>query len=232
MTTSTCLMSTNQLVHTVSPLKTPIGNLLSNLDEVMRAEVYVSRFIKQPLVLATQSFAIMIQKELAKIAYFDIESGRFIRHTSGRGLAKCGPMGSVLPIGYIQIQLFKYKFMQSHLVCLWFTGKFPPSKEEIDHINGNRLDDRPENLRIVSSILNARNHKKHKDNTSGYTGVYWLSRAITNPYMSSVRVNGKNKYLGVFTNAEKAYAARQAYLAAHPELGFYCSAWYLIRILN
>ncbi len=220
MNTSTCLMSANQLVHTVSPLKTPIGNLLSNLDEATQAEVYASRFIKQPLVLATQLFAIMIQKKLAEIAYFDIESGRFIRHTSGRGLAKCGPMGTILPTGYIQIQLFEYKFVQSHLVCLWFTGKFPTSKEEIDHINGNRLDDRPENLRIVSHTLNARNHKKHKDNTSGYTGVYYNKMSITNPYMASVKVNGKNKHLGVFSTAEEAYAARQAWIVTHPEYGY------------
>lgn len=217
---NTCLMSANQLTHTVSPSRIPTGILLSSLDEATQAEVYALRFIKQPLVTAVHPFALQIQKKLMTIAYFDIMLGRFIRYTSGRGLAKCGPMGTILTKGYIQIQLFAYKFVQSHLVCLWFTGKFPTSKEEVDHINGDRLDDRPENLRVVSSTLNARNHKKHKDNTTGYTGVYYTKASISNPYMAGIRVNNKNIHLGVFPTAEKAYAARQAWITAHPEYGF------------
>lgn len=217
---NTCLISVNQSTHTVSPLKIPTGTLLSGLDEETRAEVYALRFIRQPLTQAISPFSMKIQKKLAGIAYFDIELGRFIRHTSGKGLAKCGPMGTILSTGYIQIQLFDYKFVQSHLVCLWFTGRLPASEEEIDHINGYRLDDRPENLRVVNALLNARNHKKHKDNTTGYTGVYLNYVTITNPYMASVKVNGKNKHLGVFPTAKDAYEARQAWMVAHPEYGY------------
>lgn len=202
------------------PSKIHTGSLLSSLDEATRAEVYALRFIRQPLVTAIHPFALMLQKKLMAIAYFDIMLGRFIRYTSGRGLAKRGPMGTILTTGYIQIQLFAYKFVQSHLVYLWFTGKLPTSKEEVDHINGDRLDDRPENLRVVSSALNARNRKKHKNNTTGYTGVYYTSASISNSYTAGIRVNSKNIYLGMFPTAEKAYAARQAWVIAHPEYGF------------
>lgn len=217
---NTCLMSVSQSTHTASPSRIPIGTLLSNLDEVTQAEVYALHSIKQPVVAAVQPFALTIQKKLMTVAYFDIVLGRFIRYTSGRGLAKSGPMGTILTTGYVQIQLFTYKFVQSHLVCLWFTGKFPTTEEEIDHINGDRLDDRPENLRVVSATLNARNHKKHKDNTTGYTGVYYNKAAISNPYMAGIRVNSKNIHLGVYPTAYKAYSARQVWIATHPEYGF------------
>lgn len=204
----------------LSQSKIPTGNLLSNLEEAMLVKVLEQRYIKCPLVVAKEQFARKVQIWLERISYYDIEIGRFIRISKGKGMSKPGPMGTLLSQGYIQVQLHNYKFVQSHLVCLWFLGKLPNSDEQMDHISGDRSDDRPENLRLVTHTLNARNHKMHKDNTTGYTGVYLNRAAITNPYTSSIRIDGENKYFGVFPTPEEAYAARQVYLNAHPELGF------------
>jgi hypothetical protein len=217
---NTCCLLESLPVLTVSQSKLPIGNLLSNLDQETQARVLEERFINQPIVLAMNSFAKKIQEALISCSYFDMELGRFVRTVKGKGSAKPGPMGTILTSGYVQVEICKYKFVQSHLIYLWFTGKFPDSREEMDHIDGNRLNDQPENLRCVSAALNARNHKKHKDNTTGYTGVYQNNVSISNPYMASVRVNGRNKHLGCFLTAKDAYMARQAWMIAHPEYGY------------
>ena len=49
----------------------------------------------------------------------------------------------------------------------------PPEGKETDHRFGNKLDNRKEVLRCVEHVNNTRNRKKHKNNTSGYKGVYW-----------------------------------------------------------
>lgn len=49
----------------------------------------------------------------------------------------------------------------------------PPKDKQIDHINGNGLDNRRMNLRIVTASQNNHNSRIRKDNTSGYKGIYW-----------------------------------------------------------
>lgn len=73
---------------------------------------------------------------------------------------------------------------------------------QVDHINGNTLDNRKENLRICSGIENSWNQKKHKRNKSGYKGVYWY------PHSSKWRVQigykGKHIHLGTFSDVVEA----------------------------
>ena len=104
MNVGTCLMSANQLVHTASLLKTPIGNLLSNLDEVTLQEVLEQPCMKSPLVLAANPHAKIIQETLMKYAYFNTELGCFVRTKFTWGANKLGPMGCISE-GYRKYQL-------------------------------------------------------------------------------------------------------------------------------
>lgn len=72
----------------------------------------------------------------------------------------------------------------------------------IDHINGNGLDNRKENLRECSHKENIRNRNKQKNNTSGFKGVFWDKNK--NVYKAQIKVNQKNIYLGSFTDKEEA----------------------------
>jgi hypothetical protein len=83
-------------------------------------------------------------------------------------------------------------------------GSWP--EDQIDHINGNGLDNRLENLRAVSNGENLRNQKIPKNNTSGTIGVSFYKRH--QKYQASIKINGIRKHLGYFKNKEEAIAAR------------------------
>jgi len=205
---------TIQLAPTELPSVTPIGNLLSDLDEETRARVLELRYMRHPLVEATTPFAKAIQQKLEKVGYFDVEQGRFIRTRIASGKAKLGPMGYINDKGYIKIEILSAQFKQSQLVYLWFTGRLLKTGEMLDHIDRNTSNDHPSNLRVVSRSINSRNAKMSINNTSGYTGVTYNKRL--NRYISQTN----KTYHGCFSSAEEAYRARQAWIEAHPELGF------------
>lgn len=82
----------------------------------------------------------------------------------------------------------------------------PPVNMQIDHINGNSLDNRKNNLRICTNAQNTKNRKASKNNTSGYKRVHWDKH--TNKWIAGITINRKTKYLGCFNvkeDAAKAY---------------------------
>lgn len=89
--------------------------------------------------------------------------------------------------------------------------------EICDHINGDTLDNRRCNLRIVTAIENSRNAAKKKTgNATRFKGV----TARFGKFNTSIRIDGKLKWLGTYTNdAEAAYVYDTASLAHHGEFG-------------
>ncbi len=81
----------------------------------------------------------------------------------------------------------------------------------VDHINGNGLDNRRENLRVCTHAENMRNSKLSIKNTSGYKGVYWCKKRSL--WIANIQNNGKVKNLGGFKIKE--LAARAYNEAAH-----------------
>lgn len=87
----------------------------------------------------------------------------------------------------------------------------------IDHIDGNGLNNRISNLRLVSHKVNLRNQRLRSSNTSGVTGVSFMKRSgLWEAHIGES--NGKKKYLGQFTSKADAIAARQR---AEVELGYH-----------
>ena len=80
-----------------------------------------------------------------------------------------------------------------------------PSGMETDHINGNELDNRRENLRICTRKENARNIKYNSNNTSGYKGVVWDKR--NKKWRAQISYDKINKTLGRFENILDAVLA-------------------------
>ena len=87
---------------------------------------------------------------------------------------------------------------------------------QIDHINGNRSDNRLVNLRDVSQSVNGKNQRMSKANKSGFTGVFWCRR--DQKWVAQITANKKYYYLGAFTKIEDAVSAR---IAAQIKHGFH-----------
>lgn len=80
-------------------------------------------------------------------------------------------------------------------------------EQYVDHINGNTLDNRKDNLRICSNADNLKNRVKlPKNNTSGIIGVRF--RADRNKWYSEIQCNNQKINLGSYTNKEDAIKAR------------------------
>lgn len=80
----------------------------------------------------------------------------------------------------------------------------------IDHINGDRLDNRRSNLRVVSAQTNQVNRKSlSRNNTSGHRGVI-VRKGKPNPFIAQITVMRRNVYLGSFPDMDSAVAARRA----------------------
>ena len=77
-----------------------------------------------------------------------------------------------------------------------------PDEMETDHINGDKLDNRKENLRICTHAENQMNVGKQKNNTSGYKGVLKSG----SKWNSVIMLNGKSIYLG--RSEDKVYLAK------------------------
>lgn len=89
----------------------------------------------------------------------------------------------------------------------------PP--EQVDHEDGNRLNNRRDNLRVVSSSGNQQNSRPSFVAGSGYRNVYWRSKR--RKYQVVLKVNGKGVHVGMFTDLDDAVAAaRQARRELHP----------------
>jgi hypothetical protein len=80
-----------------------------------------------------------------------------------------------------------------------------PEDMQVDHISGDGLDCRKQNLRLATHEENVRNARRRRDNQSGYKGVSWHRQR--RKWVAQLNVNGKRKYLGLFTCPKEAHAA-------------------------
>lgn len=105
----------------------------------------------------------------------------------------------------------KYKSIFLHRLVIGAKGK-----EIVDHINMNPLDNRRENLRIVTKSQNMMNRKAPAQNTSGYKGVVWDK--YNKKWTAQIQSNGKHKKIGRFLKKEDAARAyNEAAIKLHGE---------------
>lgn len=148
------------------------------------------------------------------LEHFRTRQGQAV--TNARQAGKIAGKASIQ--GYIQVYV-TYKGrtvrMQAHRV-LWAMhhGRWPDS--EIDHINGDRSDNRITNLRDASRTENARNRAISMRNSTGVTGVYASEDGLS--WSAYIGVEGQARYLGEFPSRDMAIGAR---LGAERALGYH-----------
>ena len=112
--------------------------------------------------------------------------------------------GYVNKAGYLRVGVFDVNYWVHRIIWLWVHGEMP---KHIDHINGIPSDNRVENLRSVTHKENHKNQVIPRSNTSGVMGVSW--HKLTKKWQSNISINGKNTYLGLFSDKNEAIKARK-----------------------
>jgi hypothetical protein len=133
------------------------------------------------------------------------------RVSYGNKRIKGNVAGRKVPPGYISLSLDGLSYFAHRLGWLLTHGKWPPA--ELDHINGDKSDNRLDNLREADRVLNMQNLKRpHRGQQSGLLGVYAIN---TGGFISVITVNKQRVYLGYYQDAQVAH---EAYLKAKREL--------------
>lgn len=143
--------------------------------------------------------------------HLDIQTG-FLTWLSGSRKGKRA--GSLDRYGYRQMGL-NGKVVRAHRV-VWFIfhGGWPEGS--IDHINGDRDDNRPSNLRLSNPTGQMQNRAMPSSNTSGVHGVTWHKSC--GKWQASISVNNKYIHLGLFSCIDQARSAR---VSAEKKYGFH-----------
>lgn len=113
--------------------------------------------------------------------------------------------------GYVKIRLSVFgkplRLTAHRVAWLLHTGSWP--ELHLDHINGDKQDNRIENLRQVTPAENARNQRLCSGNTSGHLGVDYRKDCPNRPWCAKIKVDRKSIYLGSYATKEEAIAARK-----------------------
>lgn len=146
--------------------------------------------------------------ELRETLSYDQESGEFCWLKTNSNVSMAGSIAgrSMNSDGYRQIVIAGRFYKAHRLAWFYVHGKWP---DQIDHINGDRTDNRLCNLRNVTSQQNTQNQRKpHRNNKLGLLGVVMRPNGR---YQAEIRVDGRKRYLGTFDTPNEA---GEAYLRA------------------
>jgi|TARA_B110000908_G_scaffold144814_1_gene174679 hypothetical protein len=143
------------------------------------------------------------QEELKRLFHYDEETGDLTRLVKTCRGVKVGDIPRALNTqGYKRVRINSKLYYQHRLIFLYMEGDTP---SYVDHINGDKSDNRWSNLRPATPMSNACNIGKRSNNTSGYKGVYWDKRR--QKWCAKINVEFRNKHIGYFTTKEEAYSA-------------------------
>lgn len=156
--------------------------------------------------------------ELRKRFSYDPETGLITNHKTGKVYDKANAHG------YTLIAVFEcgrtsngkpVKIRSHRLAWALHYGQWPCASLQMDHIDGNRTNNKVSNLRLVTNDENSKNRGLSKANTSGIQGIFWHKGA--SKWQVQIQVDGISKYFGLFEDKEEAArVAREVY----QKLGF------------
>jgi hypothetical protein len=148
-------------------------------------------------------------ERLREVLSCNPETGLFTCKVS-RGNIRAGSIAGIKRHdGYIRIYIDGRWYMAHRLIWLHAYGTWP--EHEIDHVDGDKTNNRLCNLRLATTSQNNANRPVHKNNKCGFKGV----ALYRGKWRSQIQVDGKNHHLGYFDTAEEAHAAYVAAAEKH-----------------
>jgi len=136
---------------------------------------------------------------------YNADTGEFIWKVAKGGKRIGDTAGSINDQGYLLIRINHIIYRAHRLAWIIMTGS--SASGELDHIDGNRSNNKWSNLRDVTRLENKRNLGKVTTNTSGHTGVMWYKAG--EKWHAQITVEGKAIHLGYFENLEDAVKVRK-----------------------
>jgi hypothetical protein len=142
-------------------------------------------------------------QRLRELLHYDPETGLFTRRIAHYGHPAGSAIGSTHNVGYVRLHVDGRSYLAHRLAWLYMTGEWP--EQQVDHRDGDRANNRFENLRDVTRSVNFQNQRRARGNNkhSALLGAFkkrdrWESR---------IKVDGAYIRLGTFRTAEEAHTA-------------------------
>lgn len=147
---------------------------------------------------------------------YDPFTGLITREKWSKGSKAPGTVvGAPSPSGtgkdYLVMMVNKRRYYAHRVAWLLMTGEQPP--KEVDHIDGNGLNNKWDNLRKADRSSNMKNCRKHRNGNPLMMGI--SKRPENGKYRARITVNGKTITLGTFSNYVDAVEARKKALSEH-----------------
>lgn len=141
-------------------------------------------------------------EQFLQLVTYDPATGGFQRVGGGSRNSQPGAsLGGVTARGYIRFSVEK-RSLYAHCAAVFFvTGQWP--KGEVIHKDGNRKNNRWDNLLVLSRPLSRASVKPHSNNRAGHRGVF----AVGRKWVAVIRFEGVNRRLGTYPSASEAAAA-------------------------
>ena len=146
-------------------------------------------------------------EQLRELIHYDPESGAIVwRVTANNNGARAGSPAGTISLGYLTVTIRGHKARAHRWAWFYTHGEWP--KKNIDHIDGDKLNNRISNLREATQAENLQNLRApRRHNKAGVLGV----RRKHNKWSARITVDGRESHLGNFKTPEEASAA---YIAA------------------
>lgn len=148
-------------------------------------------------------------ERLRALVHFDPTTGVFTRRIRTAQRHQVGDRADLLitaggQSGYRRVCVDSARFLAHRLAWLYANGEWPA--HDIDHLDGDRGNNRIANLRDVPNRVNRQNVRRaRRDSSTGLLGVVPMPNGMT--WRARIQIDGRGIHLGVFDTAERAHTA-------------------------